>query len=90
MTHPDVTLGEILRRLEKVEHAHLSQSLAASFRVTDQAYIAAVENRVRDLEEAYEADRKQRASDRRMVFAAIVAPLLVGTIMFILSTVRFS
>lgn len=90
MSHPDVTLGEVIRRVEKVERDCLPQPLAAQFRVTDQAYVGHLENRIRDLEDAHDAERKQRASDRRLVFGALLSPLLVAGLLFILDAFRTS
>ena len=71
-----------------VESIYLRKDLAASFRVTDQAYIAKVENELQDLDKELQATQKQRTTDRRLMWTSLIAPLLILGITLLLSSLK--
>lgn len=100
--HDEVTLGEIVRRLEDVrrdckedtQEARLSINTKVSIERYQLEQLAREEahrllaDRVKAMEEARELEQQQRredaqrladrrASDRRLIFTAIIAPILM-------------
>lgn len=87
----DVTIGELGRRLDTgfqnlerrmdaVTENYLRRDLYDSFRKNDLHSLALLEDQVRQT-------AKQRATDRRLLWSTLAAPVLVGLILLLLTAV---
>lgn len=79
---------EIVALGTRVESTYLRQDLASAFRITDQAYIAKVQNDLQDLDKELRITQDQRRTDRRLMWTSLVAPLLILGITLLLSSLK--
>ena len=105
---PELTLGEIGRRLDDVvtqferrldamlsqferlasqaEQTYLRRDLYEAKHLTDLHSIATLEDKIRTLEKQRDQADQQRRNDRRLIFSALVAPVLVAVVVLVITT----
>jgi hypothetical protein len=94
------TLGEVMRRLEDVrldlkeDFRELGVRLDSKVsleryqleQVARDSTVTALTERVKGLEEAAKEKEQQRAADRRLIFSALIVPVLIVLLQVYLST----